>query len=51
MAPTRELAQQIDKAMEGFSYFMNVSSVAIYGGNDGVRYEQENAVWQKVQIS
>lgn len=41
MAPTRELAQQIDKAMEGFSYFMNVSSVAIYGGNDGVRYEQE----------
>lgn len=41
MAPTRELAQQIDKAMEGFSYFMNVSSVAIYGGNDGIRYEQE----------
>lgn len=41
MAPTRELAQQIDQAMEGFSYFLNVSSVAVYGGNDGVRFEQE----------
>ena len=41
MSPTRELAQQIDQAMEGFSYHMNVSSVAVYGGNDGARYEQE----------
>lgn len=41
MSPTRELAQQIDQQLEGFSYFMSVSSVAIYGGNDGVRYEQE----------
>lgn len=41
MSPTRELAQQIDQQMEGFSYFMNVSSVAVYGGNDGIRYEQE----------
>lgn len=41
MSPTRELAQQIDQQMEGFSYFMPVSSVAIYGGNDGVRFEQE----------
>ena len=41
MAPTRELAQQIDQQMEGFSYFMPVSSVAVYGGNDGVRFEQE----------
>lgn len=41
MAPTRELAQQIDQQMEGFSYFMPISSVAVYGGNDGVRYEQE----------
>ncbi len=42
MSPTRELAQQIDQAMEGFSYFVPVSSVAVYGGNDGVRYEQES---------
>ena len=41
MSPTRELAQQIDQALEGFSYFMPVSSVAVYGGNDGARYEQE----------
>lgn len=41
MSPTRELAQQIDQQMKGFSYFMPISSVAIYGGNDGVRFEQE----------
>ena len=41
MAPTRELAQQIDRQLEGFTYFMPFSSVAVYGGNDGQRYEQE----------
>ena len=41
MAPTRELAQQIDRQLEGFTYFMPVSGVAVYGGNDGQRYEQE----------
>ena len=41
MAPTRELAQQIDQAMEGFSYFMNVSSVAVYGGSDGIVFAQQ----------
>ena len=42
MSPTRELAQQIDQAMQGFSYYLsNVSSIAVYGGNDGIRYEQE----------
>ncbi len=35
MAPTRELAQQIDQQMEGFSFYSPFSSVAIYGGNDG----------------
>ena len=39
MSPTRELAQQIDQAMQGFSYYLpDVSSVAVYGGNDGNRY-------------
>lgn len=43
MSPTRELAQQIDQAMQGFSYYMpDVNSVAVYGGNDGTRYEQES---------
>ena len=41
MSPTRELAQQIDQQIEGFSYFMDVSSYAVYGGNDGIRFEQE----------
>ena len=41
MAPTRELAQQIDQQMEGFAYFVPVSSVAVYGGNDGVLFEQQ----------
>lgn len=42
MSPTRELAQQIDQAMQGFSYYLEgVSSVAVYGGNDGNRYDQE----------
>lgn len=41
MLPTRELAQQIDVALQGFSYYLPISSVAIYGGNDGIRYEQE----------
>ena len=42
MSPTRELAQQIDQAMEGFGYYLEgISSVAVYGGNDGGRYDQE----------
>ena len=42
MSPTRELAQQIDQAMEGFGYYLNgISSVPVYGGNDGGRYDQE----------
>ena len=39
MAPTRELAQQIDQQMEGFSYFTPFSSVAVYGGSDGDAWE------------
>ena len=41
MSPTRELAQQIDQQMEGFSYFMPASSVSVYGGNDGILFEQQ----------
>ena len=38
----RELAQQIDQAMQGFGYYLDgVSSVAVYGGNDAGRYDQE----------
>ncbi|MDE6459651.1 MAG: DEAD/DEAH box helicase, partial [Paramuribaculum sp.] len=41
MAPTRELAQQIDRQMEGFSYFLPISSVAIYGGTDGKEFGRQ----------
>jgi len=34
MAPTRELAQQIDREMQGFGYYVPFSSVPIYGGKD-----------------
>ena len=48
MAPTRELAQQIDQAMQGFGYYLNgISSAAVYGGNDGNRYDQELAALRK----
>lgn len=41
MAPTRELAQQIDRQLEGFSYYLPISSMPIYGGTDGATYEQQ----------
>jgi ATP-dependent RNA helicase RhlE len=41
IVPTRELALQIDQALQGFSYFTSVSSLAIYGGSDGSAFERE----------
>ena len=41
MAPTRELALQIDQQIEGFSYYLPVSAVAVYGGTDGIVYAQQ----------
>jgi ATP-dependent RNA helicase RhlE len=41
IVPTRELALQIDQAIQGFSYFTSVSSLAIYGGSDGSVFEIE----------
>lgn len=41
IVPTRELALQIDQALQGFSYFTSVSSIAIYGGSDGSVFETE----------
>ena len=42
MAPTRELAQQIDQQIQGFSYFIpSISAVAVYGGTDGITWEQQ----------
>ena len=41
MAPTRELALQIDQQIEGFTYYVPISAVAIYGGTDGIAWEQQ----------
>jgi superfamily II DNA/RNA helicase len=41
IVPTRELAQQIDQQMEGFSYFTPISSIAVYGGGDGALFARE----------
>jgi ATP-dependent RNA helicase RhlE len=41
MVPTRELAVQIDQMMEGLSYFTSVSSIAVYGGGDGMSFTRE----------
>lgn len=41
LVPTRELAIQIDQQMEGFSYFLPVTSTAIYGGNDSGEWERQ----------
>jgi ATP-dependent RNA helicase RhlE len=41
LAPTRELAQQIDQQVEGLAYFTGISSIAVFGGGDGSAYEQQ----------
>lgn len=51
LAPTRELAQQIDQQVEGLGYFTGVSSVAVYGGGDGIIYsQQQRAMRDGVEI-
>lgn len=45
IVPTRELAIQIDQEIQGFSYYISVGSIAVYGGGDGIVYaEQERAL-------
>ena len=41
IAPTRELAQQIDQQIEGFGYYLGVSSISVYGGGDGATWDQQ----------
>ncbi|WP_229251179.1 DEAD/DEAH box helicase [Emticicia sp. BO119] len=41
LVPTRELAKQIDEQIEGFSYFINATSIAIYGGGKGEDWDQQ----------
>jgi ATP-dependent RNA helicase RhlE len=41
VVPTRELATQIDQAIQAYAYFTDISSMAIYGGSDGKVFTQE----------
>ena len=48
IAPTRELAKQIDRQIEGFSYFTNSSSYPIYGGGTGIEFDNQKQALKKV---
>ena len=51
IAPTRELAMQIDQQLEGLLYFTPLSSITIYGGKDGAAFEtQKNALKRGTDI-
>ena len=41
IVPTRELAIQIDKEIQGFSYFTDIGSCPVYGGGDGQDFDTE----------
>ncbi|MDA0196633.1 MAG: DEAD/DEAH box helicase [Bacteroidetes bacterium] len=45
IVPTRELAIQIDNQIQGLAYYLNVSSIAVYGGGDGSSWDiQKKAI-------
>jgi superfamily II DNA/RNA helicase len=46
IVPTRELAIQIAQHLEGLAYFTNISSIAVYGGNDGSNFVAEKKALQ-----
>lgn len=51
LGPTRELVQQIDQQVEGLAYFAGISSLAVFGGGDGIAYEQQKkGIVNKVDI-
>ena len=47
IVPTRELAIQIVQWMDGLSYFTNISAMSVYGGGDGISFEQEKTALSK----
>lgn len=47
IAPTRELALQIDQHFEGFTYFAPMSSMPVYGGGDGIAWDQQKSALVK----
>lgn len=51
IVPTRELAIQIGQHLEGLSYFTNISSISVFGGNDGGNFATENKHFGQELIS
>lgn len=47
IVPTRELAIQINQQIQGFSYFMNINSITVYGGRDGSDWDAESKALTK----
>jgi superfamily II DNA/RNA helicase len=51
VVPTRELALQIDQQIQGLAYFLNVNSIALYGGTDGSEWDlQKKALTSDTHI-
>lgn len=50
IVPTRELAVQIDQQIQGFAYFVPVSSMAIYGGGSGSEWETQKKALSEADI-
>jgi len=46
VVPTRELAIQIEQQIQGFSYFVSASSIAVYGGGDGKEWDKQKVALQ-----
>ncbi len=47
IVPTRELAIQINQQIQGFSYFLNINSVTVYGGREGADWDAESRALTK----
>ena len=51
IVPTRELAVQIEQQVQGFSYYVDITSIAIYGGGDSANFtEQSRALKRGAEI-
>ncbi len=47
IAPTRELAIQIEQQVQGFAYYLGITSIALYGGGDGNEWESQRQALNK----
>lgn len=50
LVPTRELAVQIDQQVQGFAYFLPVSSLAVYGGGSGAEWDTQKKALNESDI-